>query len=86
MAEAARALKERFGPRRVVLFGSLAHQAWYTPSADVDLAVEGLEEGTFWEAWALVEAIIPDRKVDFVEIELASDSLRAAIEEHGRAL
>jgi len=35
-------LKSRFGARRVVLFGSLAHAAWFAPHSDVDLAVEGL--------------------------------------------
>jgi len=40
--EAATVLKSRFGARRVVLFGSLAHAAWATLDSDVDLAVEGL--------------------------------------------
>jgi tRNA nucleotidyltransferase (CCA-adding enzyme) len=43
--EAAEALKARFGARRVVLFGSLAHAAWFVPDSDVDLAVEGLAGG-----------------------------------------
>jgi tRNA nucleotidyltransferase (CCA-adding enzyme) len=48
--EAAAALKARFGVRRVVLFGSLAHEAWFVPDSDVDLAVEGLGGGDYWEA------------------------------------
>lgn len=32
---AAEVLKTRFGVRHVVLFGSLAHGAWFTPDADV---------------------------------------------------
>jgi predicted nucleotidyltransferase len=81
--EAAEALKARFGARRVVLFGSLAHAAWFVPDSDVDLAVEGLAGGDYWRAWRLVEEVIGDRLVDLIEIETAGESLRRAIERYG---
>ena len=81
--EAAAALKARFGVRRVVLFGSLAHEAWFVPDSDVDLAVEGLAGDDYWEAWRLVEEVIGDRLVDLIEIEVAGESLRRAIERYG---
>lgn len=81
--EVARALKTRFGARRVVLFGSLAHQAWFAQDSDVDLAVEGLEGADYWEAWRLAEEIIGDRPVDLIELETAADSLKRAIERYG---
>ncbi|MDQ4076605.1 MAG: nucleotidyltransferase domain-containing protein [Chloroflexota bacterium] len=80
---AARELKQRCGAKRVLLFGSLAHAAWFTPGSDVDLAVEGLADGTFWEAWRLAETVVADRRVDLVELESVGDSLRAAIARHG---
>jgi hypothetical protein len=61
--EAAAELKGRFGARRVVLFGSLAHEAWGVTGADIDLAVEGLPAETYRQAWAAVEARFPDRSV-----------------------
>ena len=76
-------MKARFGARRVVLFGSLAHAAWFVPDSDVDLAVEGLVGGDYWEAWRLVEEVIGDRPVDLIEIERAGESLRRAIERYG---
>ena len=81
--EAAAALKERFSVRRVVLFGSLAHAAWYMADSDIDLAVEGLAAQEYWRAWKLVEEIVQERPVDLIDIELAGDSLRQAIERHG---
>lgn len=48
-------LRERFGARRVILFGSLARQG-FGPGSDIDLAVEGLPRGEFFAAWALAEA------------------------------
>lgn len=81
--EAATALKAQFDVRRVVLFGSLAHAAWFVPDSDVDLAVEGLREDDYWEAWRLVEEVIGDRPVDLIEIESAGESLRRAVDRYG---
>lgn len=80
---AAAALKTRYGAKRVILFGSLAHEAWYSADLDVDLAVEGLARDTIWQAWRAVEEIIGDRPVDLIEIETARESLRSAIERTG---
>ena len=81
--EAAAVLKTRFGARRVVLFGSLAHAAWFTPDSDVDVAVEGLEGNAYWQAWRLLEEMIGVRPVDLVELETAGESLQRAIRRYG---
>lgn len=81
--QAARALKARFGIRRVILFGSLAHEAWFTDDSGVDLAVEGLQGADFWAAWRLAEELIAVRRVDLVDYEAASEGLRAAIDRNG---
>jgi predicted nucleotidyltransferase len=80
---AADLLKSRFGARRVVLFGSLAHQAWLVPDSDVDLMVEGLAPGDYWQAWRLAEETVADRAVDLIELETASPSLLQSIRRHG---
>jgi predicted nucleotidyltransferase len=66
-----------------VLFGSLAHEAWFAPDSDVDLAVEGLRVEDYWRAWRLVEDIIADRPVDLIDIGAVGDSLRRAIQRYG---
>ncbi|SPD74593.1 DNA polymerase beta domain protein region (modular protein) [uncultured Desulfobacterium sp.] len=81
--KAAKAIKEKFGAQRVVLFGSLAHEAWYSPQTDVDLAVEGVAADDYWAAWRLAEDIVGDRTVDLVDLETSSVSLRHAIDRHG---
>ena len=80
---AAALLRSRFGARRVVLFGSLAHAAWYSPESDVDLAVEGIVGADYWRAWAEIERVIGDRRIDLVDLATASESLRQAIARHG---
>lgn len=84
--EAAAELKARFGARRVILFGSLAHGAWEATGADLDLAVEGLSAGAYWQAWAVVEARFPERPVDLVALESVTGSLRSAIQGGGKEL
>lgn len=81
--QAAATLKARFGARRVILFGSVADAEWFTPDADVDLAVEGLAVDAFWPAWRIAEDIIGDRRFDLVEIETAKASLLRVIERYG---
>jgi predicted nucleotidyltransferase len=80
---AAAMLKERFGVRRVVLFGSLADEEWFQEDSDVDIAVEGLAPKDYWDAWELLEDVIRERLVDLVEIESAGVGLRQAIERYG---
>lgn len=81
--EAAIVLKTRFGARRVVLFGSLAHAAWFSSDSDVDLAIEGLVGDAYWQAWRWLEEKISDRHVDLVELETAKESLRRSIRRYG---
>ena len=83
ICEAAAVLKTRFGARRVVLFGSLAHSAWFTPDSDVDVAVEGLGSDVYWQAWRLLEEMIDVRPVDLIELETAGESLQRAIQRYG---
>ena len=81
--KAATALKKRFHARRVILFGSLAHEAWFTSDSDVDLVVEGLTGDDYWQAWQLAEEVIGDRPVDLIEIEAAGETLRQAVQNYG---
>ena len=84
LRKAAEVLKNQFGARRVLLFGSLAQPFWFREDSDVDLAVEGLKSSKdYWEAWQIVEEIIADRSVDLIEIETAGESLSHAIQRYG---
>ncbi|MCL4505508.1 MAG: nucleotidyltransferase domain-containing protein [Chloroflexi bacterium] len=79
----AKEIKARLGARRVILFGSLAHQAWFRQDSDVDIAVDGLPDTAYWQAWKIAEQIIPEKSIDLIDIDTASTSLKQAIERHG---
>lgn len=84
--QVADSLRTHYGARRVILFGSLAHGAWFSANSDVDIAVEGLAGDAYWAAWAMVEQLLPERSVDLVELEAASASLKETIETDGISL
>lgn len=80
---AAELLKQQFAVERVVLFGSLAHDAWFVAGSDVDLAVARLDSADYFAAWKLVEETLDGYPVDFVELETAPTGFQAAIDRQG---
>ncbi len=83
--EAAVMLKAKYGATRVVLFGSLAHQAWFHARSDVDLAVEGIAPEAFSLAWEEAQMLV-GRSLDLVRVSAATPAVRRAIARHGRPL
>jgi predicted nucleotidyltransferase len=81
---AKRILQERYGVRRVVLFGSMATGQPH-PDSDLDLAVEGLAPEHHFAAMAdLMEAL--GCTLDLVRTKEAPLSLAQRIAEEGRTL
>jgi predicted nucleotidyltransferase len=85
LPEPARILAERFGARRVLVFGSLARAEGWDEHSDVDIAVEGVAPRRFFEAWALVERLV-GRALDLVALEGAEESLRQRVVREGKVL
>lgn len=77
-------LAERYGARRVLLFGSFA-RGDHDEHSDVDLAVEGLDPLGYFPALADLTGLL-DSPVDLVEIERASPSLLARLQSEGVVL
>lgn len=80
---AASLLCERLGASRVVVFGSLAQRAWFTPWSDIDLAAWGISPDAFYRAVAIVTGISPEFEVDLVAPEDCLPALRQVIEREG---
>jgi predicted nucleotidyltransferase len=81
LAAAKQLLVDRYGARRVVLFGSFA-RGDTTERSDVDLAVAGLDPAGYFTAIADLTGLL-DTPVDLVELERAPPSLLARIELEG---
>ncbi|MDE2737768.1 MAG: nucleotidyltransferase domain-containing protein [Gemmatimonadota bacterium] len=81
--QAARLLEEHFNAKRVVLFGSLAHEDRFNPWSDVDIAAWGLRPEDTWRALGAVMDLDPDIEVNLVDIACCRPNLRAVIEREG---
>jgi predicted nucleotidyltransferase len=76
----AKLLKERFGARRVIPFGSLIGRGPWHDRSDADLAVEGLQPEDYIPALtACWELFPPDVELDLVPLEQAPPELKARI-------
>lgn len=76
----AKMLKQDFGARAVIPFGSLVGDGPWHAGSDLDLAVEGLSTEALWEAEKQLEAVVPPwLKVDLVPLEQAYPEMRARI-------
>jgi hypothetical protein len=81
---AAAMLRERYGAREVVLFGSLA-TGTTTADSDVDLAAGGVRSDDYFAALADLMAVFGG-PVDLVRLELAPPSLLDRIAAEGKLL
>jgi predicted nucleotidyltransferase len=81
--DAAQRLRDQFGARRVVLFGSAVERSLFTRWSDVDLAVWGVPPERFYAAVAAVTSLRVDIPVDLVDAEQCSEDLKKTIEQEG---
>lgn len=73
-------LRQRFGVKRVILFGSAAGDAPWHSRSDLDLAVEGLRSEDHLRALnACYELLPPGLELDLVPLESAWPEMRARI-------
>ena len=79
----ARLLKEEYGATRVVLFGSLAHEAWFTPRSDIDICAEGIPVDRFFRAESEVQKGNEGFKIDLVDPDECPPELLREIEQEG---
>lgn len=80
---AAQLLRERYRASKVVLFGSLAHGAWFTSWSDIDLAAWDIPPELFYSAVAAVTGLSSTFRVDLVDPDACQPSLRAIVEGEG---
>lgn len=84
--QAAVLLREQFGAKEVILFGSTVHGLWFSATSDIDLAVSGLAPDDYFLAVAKLQDLSPDFNIDLVAIEHCSAALRERIMREGVTL
>ena len=76
-------LKQKYGAGHVVLFGSLAHGAWFTPRSDIDIYAEGIPVSSFFKAEADAQEISRGFKMDLVDPGDCSPEMLSKIRQEG---
>jgi predicted nucleotidyltransferase len=84
--KAAKLLKEKFGAKEVILFGSLARRGSFTLFSDIDLAVRGVDPLRFYAAGGAIERVDLSFQIDLVEIETCPPAIFKNIEKDGKPL
>jgi predicted nucleotidyltransferase len=81
--QAAMVLKQQFGAKRVLMFGSVVSRDRFHGHSDIDLAVWGLAEELHYRAVGVILGIDPEFLLDLVRAESAPSGLLAAIDRDG---
>jgi len=76
-------LRERFGAKRVVVFGSLVHKGCFTRWSDVDVAAWGLRPEDTFRAIGAVQDLDSEIAVNLIDVGTCSSSLLAVIQQEG---
>ncbi|MBE0411668.1 MAG: nucleotidyltransferase domain-containing protein [Anaerolineales bacterium] len=79
-------LKDGFGATRVMVFGSLVHGYWFSPTSDIDLAAWGISDDDYFLVVARLQDISPEFKIDLVKMENCKPELSQVIMYEGKQL
>jgi len=81
--KAAALLKEQFGAKRALLFGSIAREGTTHHRSDIDLAVAGIPAQDFWPAWAALDELGHAFEIELIDLETAPPRLQLETEREG---
>ena len=79
-------LREKYGAKKVVLFGSLARIEDFSIWSDIDLAAWDIDPNKFFLAVAAVTGLSPDFKIDLVDPDSCSETMMEYIKEFGKEI
>jgi predicted nucleotidyltransferase len=81
--QAANWLREKYGVTRVRVFGSLLHPPEFDSRSDIDLAVEGLDIGSYWAAVTELYFFDDEISIELVEPDSCPDAVWSVAELEG---
>ena len=79
----AELLKNKYGAKRVILFGSLVSKKYLHKRSDIDLLVEGIEKDDFLRAGFDASVIAKPFEVDIIPIETADKEILERAKKEG---
>ncbi len=83
---AAEILYKKYKAKKVVIFGSLGNEEFFNEWSDIDIAVWGIVPELYYKAIAEIISLSPIFKIDIVDPDDCSESLKKLIEKEGIAI
>lgn len=83
---AALILKDQFGVKKVVLFGSVLQPHLFHIHSDIDLAVWDLTGREYFKAVGVLQSLDPDFTIDLISFDEALPALQEVIRRDGKEL
>jgi len=80
---AAKLLKNKFGAKKVLVFGSLLNESSFTLWSDIDLSASGIAADKYYAAVAAVSDLSSSTRIDLIDLESCRPSLRETILKEG---
>ena len=81
--QAAVLLRNQYDADKVVVFGSLVRDDWFTPWSDIDLAAWGISPDRFYNAVAAVSGLSPLFRIELVDPAACRPGLRQTLDREG---
>lgn len=78
-------LSKQYGVRKVILFGSITKPDRFSFHSDIDIAVEGLDEKDFLDAYGDV-LVNSNFKVDLIMIEKTGVKFKQRLKKEGKVI
>lgn len=79
-------LYQDFNVKKVYLIGSLLDFNWFHKYSDIDIAVEGLDPGEYFQAYLRIEKITDGERFHLIDMKDINDEFIAKIREKGKLL
>ena len=76
---AADYLKKVYSVKKVFLFGSLVNKKYFHAHSDIDIAVDGLPEESYYQAVGEIMNLIQDFEIDIVDLNTCKPALKKSI-------
>ena len=81
--EAATLLRQKFGAKKIVFFGSLTNKDAFSAWSDIDLAAWGIPPDKFYSAVAAITGLSPLFKIELVEPDNCREVIKEVIYREG---
>ena len=76
-------LKEKYGVKKIYLFGSTLNPDYFFERSDIDIAVSSCGDDVFFKMWSDADRVADNFEVDLVPLDACKEYIRKSVLERG---